>query len=160
MSFGFRNIKKLKKINIPPRAYILYEVFIKTRHKGTLHNQMLLKTSVFQEPHLDSLQYGEEPLNVSDSFEHDWQISGQRFIGERVFRLYHNGQSATAIVQKYLSSDGDDEAIFHMHILHDDSDKEDLDIHECFAAMEQYPKHFSPRLLDTLNLRPLLLIDL
>jgi hypothetical protein len=99
---------------------------------------------------LDSLQYGEEPLNVSDSFEHDWQISGQRFIGERVFRLYHNGQSATAIVQKYLSSDGDDEA----------SDKEDFDIHECFAAMEQYPKHFSPHLLDTLNLRPLLLTDL
>ena len=121
-----------------------------------LHNQMLLKTSVVSRTSVRS----EEPLNVSDSFEYDWQISGHRFIGERVFRLYHNGQSATAIVQQYLSSDGDDEAIFHMHILHDDSDKEDLDIHECFAAMEQYPKHFSPRLLDTLNLRPLLLIDL
>jgi hypothetical protein len=117
---------------------------------------MLLKTSVVSRTSVRS----EEPLNVSDSFEYDWQISGHRFIGERVFRLYHNGQSATAIVQQYLSFDGDDEAIFHMHILHDVSDKEDLDIHECFAAMEQYPKHFSPRLLDTLNLRPLLLIDL
>ena len=101
---------------------------------------MLLKTSVVSRTSVRS----EEPLNVSDSFEYDWQISGHRFIGERVFRLYHNGQSATAIVQQYLSSDGDDEAIFHMHILHDDSDKEDLDIHECFAAMEQYRKNFSP----------------
>ena len=44
-------------------------------------------------------------------------------------------------VQKYLPPDGDDEALFH--ILHDDGDKEDLDIHECFAAMEQYRKNFS-----------------
>ena len=29
------------------------------------------------------------------------------------------------------------------HVLHDDGDKEDLDCHECFAAMEQYRKNFS-----------------
>ena len=44
-------------------------------------------------------------------------------------------------VQKYLPPDGDDEALFH--VLHDDGDKEDLDCHECFAAMEQYRKNFS-----------------
>ena len=29
------------------------------------------------------------------------------------------------------------------HVLHYDGDKEDLDCHECFAAMEQYRKNFS-----------------
>ena len=72
--------------------------------------------------------------------------------------IYPSGLTAIGTVQKYLPPDGDDEALFH--ILHDDGDKEGLDIYECFAAMEQYPKHFSPHLLDTLNLRPLLLIDL
>ena len=43
-------------------------------------------------------------------------------------------------VQKYLPPDGDDEALFH--VLHDDGDKEDLDCHECFAAMERYRKNF------------------
>ena len=56
-------------------------------------------------------------------------------------RLYSNGNTNVGTVQKYLPPDGDDEALFH--ILHDDGDKEDLDIHECFAAMEQYRKNFS-----------------
>jgi hypothetical protein len=86
------------------------------------------QTSVFQEPHLISLQYGNESLNVSDSLEYDWQFSGHFFIGERISRLYPNGQSAVGTVQKYLPSDGD---------------KEDLDIHECFVAMEQYCKKIS-----------------
>ena len=80
-------------------------------------------------------------LEVSDSFEYDWQLSGHRFIGERVSIIYPNGLTAIGTVQKYLPPDGDDEALFH--ILHDDGDKEDLDIHECFAAMEQYRKNFS-----------------
>ena len=49
--------------------------------------------------------------------------------------------TAIGTVQQYLPPDGDDEALFH--IPHDDGDKEDLDIHECFAAMEQYRKNFS-----------------
>ena len=44
-------------------------------------------------------------------------------------------------VQKYLPPDGDEEALFH--IVHDDDDSENLDGHECFAAMEQYRKNFS-----------------
>ena len=74
-------------------------------------------------------------------FEYDWQFSGHRFIGEHVSLIYPNGLTAIGTVQKYLPPDGDDEALFH--ILHDDGDKEDLDIHECFAAMEQYRKNFS-----------------
>ena len=42
---------------------------------------------------------------------------------------------------RYLPPGGDDEALFH--IVHDDDDSEDLDGHECFAAMEQYRKNFS-----------------
>ena len=49
--------------------------------------------------------------------------------------------TAIGTVQKYLPPDGDEEALFH--ILHDDGDKEDLDVYECFAAMEQYRKNFS-----------------
>ena len=105
------------------------------------------QTSMVPGPYLDSVPYDEEPLNVSVSLQYDWQLSGHRFIGERVSRLYPNGQSAIGTVQKYLPSDGDDEALFH--ILHDDGNKEDLDIHNFFAAMEQYRKHFSP-----LNLNP------
>ena len=52
-------------------------------------------------------------------------------IGERISRLYPNGQTAIGTVQQYLPPDGDDEALFH--ILHDDGDKEDLDIRECFG---------------------------
>ena len=73
--------------------------------------------------------------------DNDWQLTGHRFIGERVSIIYPNGLTAIGTVQKYLPPDGDDEALFH--ILHDDGDKEDLDIHECFAAMEQYRKNFS-----------------
>ena len=58
------------------------------------------QTSVFQEPHLVSLQYGNESLNVSDSLEYDWQFSGHRFIGGRVSRLYPNCQMAVGTVQK------------------------------------------------------------
>ena len=40
-----------------------------------------------------------------------------------------------------MPPDGDEEALFH--IVHDDDDSENLDGHECFAAMEQYRKKFS-----------------
>ena len=99
-------------------------------------------TSEFQDLNSDNLQYDEDDrLEVSNSFEYDWQLSGHRFIGERVSVIYPNGLAGIGTVQKYLPPDGDDEALFH--ILHDDGDKEDLDIHECFAAMEQYRKNFS-----------------
>jgi hypothetical protein len=45
------------------------------------------QTSMFPEPYLDSVPHDEEPLNVSDSLQYDWQLSGRRFIGERVSRL-------------------------------------------------------------------------
>ena len=80
-------------------------------------------------------------MEVSNSFEYDWQLTGHRFIGERVSMIYSSGLTAIGTVQKYLPPDGDDEALFH--ILHDDGDKEDLDGYECFAAMEQYRKNFS-----------------
>ena len=66
---------------------------------------------------------------------------GHRFIGERVSVIYPNGLTGIGTALKYLPPDGDDEALFH--ILHDDGDKDHLDIHECFAAMEQYRKNFS-----------------
>ena len=56
-------------------------------------------------------------------------------------RLYSNGNTNVGTVRKYLPPDGDEEALFH--IVHDDDDSEDLDGHECFAAMEQYRKNFS-----------------
>ena len=99
-------------------------------------------TSEFQDLNSDNLQYDDDDrLEVSNSFEYDWQLSGHRFIGERVSRIYPNGLTAIGTVQKYLPPDGDDEALFH--ILHDDGDKEDFDGYECFAAMEQYRKNFS-----------------
>ena len=58
------------------------------------------------------------------------------------FILMVKRQTAIGTVQQYLPPDGDDEALFH--IVHGDGDNEDLDIHECFAAMEQYRKNFSP----------------
>ena len=58
------------------------------------------QTSMVPEPYLDSVPYDEEPLNVSVSLQYDWQLSGHRFIGERVSRLYPNGQSAIGTVQK------------------------------------------------------------
>ena len=104
--------------------------------------QEVSRTSDLQDFNLDNLQYDDEDrLEVSDSFEYDWQLSGHRFIGERVSVIYPNGLTAIGTVQKYLPPDGDDEALFH--ILHDDGDKEDLDGYECFAAMEQYRKNFS-----------------
>ena len=80
-------------------------------------------------------------MESSKSFEYDWQLTGHRFIGERVSMIYPNGLVGIGTVQKYLPPDGDDEALFH--VLHDDGDKEDLDCHECFAAMEQYRKNLS-----------------
>ena len=80
-------------------------------------------------------------LDVSDSLGYDWQFSGHRFIGERVSRLYSNGNTNVGTVQKYLPPDGDDEALFR--IVHNEGDREDLDVYECFAAMEQYRKNFS-----------------
>ena len=56
-------------------------------------------------------------------------------------RLYSNGNTNVGTVRKYLPPDGDEEALFH--IVHDDDDSENLDGHECFAAMEQYRKKFS-----------------
>ena len=56
-------------------------------------------------------------------------------------RLYSNGNTNVGTVRKYLPPDGDEEALFH--IVHDDDDSENLDGHECFAAMEQYRKNFS-----------------
>ena len=44
-------------------------------------------------------------------------------------------------VQKYLPSDGADEALFH--IIHDDGDKKFLDVHK------QYRKSFSPHNLNS-----------
>ena len=102
----------------------------------------VLSTSDLQDFNSDNLQYDDDDLlEVSKSFEYDWQLTGHRFIGERVSMIYPNGLVGIGTVQKYLPPDGDDEALFH--ILHDDGDKEDLDIHECFAAMEQYRKNFS-----------------
>ena len=99
-------------------------------------------TSEFQDFNSDHLQYADDDLlEVSNSFEYDWQFNGHRFIGERVSMIYPSGLTAIGTVQKYLPPDGDDEALFH--ILHDDGDKEDLDGYECFAAMEQYRKNFS-----------------
>ena len=80
-------------------------------------------------------------MEVSNSFEYDWQLSGHRFIGERVSVIYPNGLTARGTVQQYLPPDGDDGALFR--IVHDDGDSEDLDGYECFAAMEQYRKNFS-----------------
>ena len=101
------------------------------------------RTPEFQDLNLDSLQYDDDDQSkVSYSFTYDWQFSGHRFIGERISRLYPNGQTAIGTVQQYLPPDGDDEALFH--IVHGDGDNEDLDIHESFAAMEQYRKNFSP----------------
>ena len=80
-------------------------------------------------------------MEVSKSFEYNWQLTGHCFIGERVSMTYSNGLVGIGTVQKYLPPDGDDVALFH--VLHDDGDKEDLDCHECFAAMEQYRKNFS-----------------
>ena len=101
------------------------------------------RTPEFQDLNLDSLQYDDDDQSkVSYSFTYDWQFSGHRFIGERISRLYPNGRTAIGTVQQYLPPDGDDEALFY--IVHDDGDNEDLDIDECFAAMEQYRKTLSP----------------
>ena len=80
-------------------------------------------------------------MDVSDSVEYDWQVSGHCFIGERVSVIYPNGLTARGTVRQYLPPDGDDWALFR--IVHDDGDCEDLDGYECFAAMEQYRKNFS-----------------
>ena len=45
---------------------------------------------------------------------------------------FSNGQTAQGIVDKYLAPDGDYEVLFHL--LHHNGDKEDLDVHECFAG--------------------------
>ena len=47
---------------------------------------------------------------LSNPFEYDWQLSGHRFIGERVSVIYPNGLTAIGTVQKYLPPDGDDES--------------------------------------------------
>ena len=63
--------------------------------------------------------------------------------------ILSNGRNFTDIlfknvirtVQKYLPSDGADEALFH--IIHDDGDKKFLDVHK------QYRKSFSPHNLNS-----------
>ena len=103
--------------------------------------QDVLSTSDLQDFNSDNLQYDDDDLlEVSKSFDYDWQLTGHCFIGERVSIIYPNGLVGIGTVQKYLPPDGDDVALFH--VLHDDGDKEDLDCHECFAAMEQYRKNF------------------
>ena len=73
--------------------------------------QEVSRTSDLQDFNLDNLQYDDEDrLEVSDSFEYDWQLSGHRFIGERVSVIYPNGLTAIGTVQKYLPPDGDDES--------------------------------------------------
>ena len=50
---------------------------------------------MFQELNLGSLPHDDDDwLDVFDSFEYDWQLSGHRFIGGRVSRLYLNGHMA------------------------------------------------------------------
>ena len=51
-------------------------------------------------------------------------------------RTYAGGAIAQGIVEKYLPSDGEDGALFH--VLHDDGDEEDLDEKECAEAIEEY----------------------
>jgi hypothetical protein len=101
----------------------------------------VLSTSDLQDFNSDNLQYDDDDLlEVSKSFDYDWQLTGHCFIGERVSIIYPNGLVGIGTVQKYLPPDGENVALFH--VLHDDGDKEDLDCHECFAAMEQYRKNF------------------
>eukprot|EP00942_MAST-04A_sp_MAST-4A-sp1_P003759 g3759.t1 len=128
--------KILRRINI-----ILFNRSVCSSTQDTTQ-QDVPSTSEFQDFNSDHLQYADDDLlEVSNSFEYDWQFNGHRFIGERVSMIYPSGLTAIGTVQKYLPPDGDDEALFH--ILHDDGDKEDLDGYECFAAMEQYRKNFS-----------------
>ena len=104
--------------------------------------QDVLSTFDLQDSNSTNLQYDDDDLlEASKSFEYNWQLTGHCFIGERVSMIYPNGLVGIGMVQKYLPPDGDDVALFH--VLHDDGDKEDLDCHECFAAMEQYRKNFS-----------------
>lgn len=72
------------------------------------------QTPILQEPHFESLRYDKEPLDVSDSFRYVWQLTDHRFIGDRVSRTYPNGQTPLGSVQKYLSSDGPNEALLHI----------------------------------------------
>ena len=49
------------------------------------------QTPELQDINLVFIQYDDDDqLNVSDSFAYDWVLSGNRFIGERVSRLYPN----------------------------------------------------------------------
>ena len=64
------------------------------------------------------------------------ETEGHRFIGKRVYRTFPNGQIAQGVVEKYVPSDGEDGALFH--ILHDDGDAEDLDETECSKAIEEH----------------------
>ena len=50
-------------------------------------------------------------MEVSKSFDYDWQLTGHCFIGERVSMIYPNGLVGIGTVQKYLPPDGDDVAL-------------------------------------------------
>ena len=72
-----------------------------------------LSTSDLQDSNSANLQYDDDDLlEVSTSFDYDWQLTGHCFIGEPVFVLYPNGLVGT--VQKYSPPDGDDVALFHL----------------------------------------------
>jgi hypothetical protein len=71
--------------------------------------QDILSTSDLQDSNSANLQYDEDDLmEVSKSFEYDWQLTGHCFIGERVSMIYPNGLVGIGTVQKYLPPDGDD----------------------------------------------------
>ena len=74
-----------------------------------------------------------------DPSEYNWETEGHRFIGKRVHRTYAGGAIAQGVVEKYLPSDGEDGALFH--VLHDDGDEEDLDEKECAEAIEEYRRN-------------------
>ena len=78
----------------------------------------------------------EESSEAKDPAEYEWETEGHRFIGKRVYRTFPNGQIAQGVVEKYVPSDGEDGALFH--ILHDDGDAEDLDETECSKAIEEH----------------------
>ena len=59
--------------------------------RGTTQ-QDVPSTSDFQDLNSDNLQYDDDDsLEVSNPFEYDWQLSGHRFIGERVSLIYPTG---------------------------------------------------------------------
>ena len=118
-----------------------------SQHKVLLNTQQKAsQTPEFQDLNLDSLQ--NMMMTISWMYLILLNMIGNLVVTvslENVFLdfiLMVKRQTAIGTVQQYLPPGGDDEALFH--IVHDDGDNEDLDGYECFAAMEQYRKNFSP----------------